>query len=24
LGKPHPPNGTAHRAFVIGCLHGCC
>lgn len=24
LGKPHPPNGTGHRAFVIGCLHGCC
>jgi len=24
LGKPHPPNGTAHRAFVIGCIHGCC
>merc|ERR1712232_574417 len=24
LRMPHPPNGKAHRAFVIGCIHGCC
>ena len=23
LGVPHPPNGNAGRAFIIGCIHGC-